>query len=332
MAYFKINLKLLSPLGTPLMADTLFGHLCWGIALHEGSTAIREFLEAMRQSPPLLISDPFPAGYWPAPTVPMSRADKDTIEKSGADRKAFARIAWIPEAIFRKLVSDLSWSAYHELALAKVPAEPPAFIEAALARVTVNRLSNASLEESGLFFDSRIYPKIPGGDFPRFEVYILSSYPPERIRQLFDWAVEAGYGKDSSIGLGNLVVEEIHPVELPAAADPNAMMTLGACVPKHDDPVRGFWRVEPKFGKLGGPWATGGDDTDRHPFKFPLTFIRTGAVFAAPPKPFVGRMVDGIHPTRREVVQYGYALALPVRVPESLMSELEEPVSHASKC
>jgi len=100
--------------------------------------------------------------------------------------------------------------------------------------------------------------------------------------------------------------------------------------PKKNDPTIGFWRLATRFGKLGGPLAMTDDET-LQPFKYPLTQLKTGAVFLATGRSFLGRMVHNIHPQRPEVVQYGYALTLPIQLASSLVNALEEEsVNHDS--
>lgn len=71
MQWYEIKLKVYTALGTRLSADTLFGHLCWALRYHEGEATLTEFLRAYADGePPLLLSDPFPEGYWPLPPLP----------------------------------------------------------------------------------------------------------------------------------------------------------------------------------------------------------------------------------------------------------------------
>ena len=46
MQLYKASLKLKSSLVTPLKGDTIWGHIVWGIANHEGEYAVKEFLDA----------------------------------------------------------------------------------------------------------------------------------------------------------------------------------------------------------------------------------------------------------------------------------------------
>ena len=50
MQLYKASLKLKSSLVTPLKGDTIWGHIVWGIANHEGEDAVKKFLDAEKNS------------------------------------------------------------------------------------------------------------------------------------------------------------------------------------------------------------------------------------------------------------------------------------------
>ena len=45
MKALKFTLRPLSAFGTPLAGDTLFGHLCWALALRRGSAGLSTLLD-----------------------------------------------------------------------------------------------------------------------------------------------------------------------------------------------------------------------------------------------------------------------------------------------
>lgn len=321
MNTYRLTLTLKGPLGTPLSADTLWGHVCWGIVYREGQEALARFLEASAtDAPPLVLSDPLPAGFLPRPVLPPVAPDEedaivgrllagtDAIEQS--DRLAAARrVRYLPLDRFRDLASKLSAACLLEALLRQALARAPALTTTVVAHNTINRLTNHTLSEGGLFFQSESF----AGGSTDYDLWIASPWPAERVREIFTWALEGGYGRDASTGKGNLAVGDIRPDALPAARDANALMTLGPCAPAETDPSRGFWTTETRFGKLGGPWAL--QTEDGGVFKHPVIFLAAGAVLAGPPRTFLGRIVSGVHPARPEVVQCGLTLAVPVRCP-----------------
>jgi CRISPR-associated protein Csm4 len=61
MTLYRITIELCSALVTPLKGDTIWGHIVWGIANHEGDEAVAEFLEQEKKaSPALAVSNAFP--------------------------------------------------------------------------------------------------------------------------------------------------------------------------------------------------------------------------------------------------------------------------------
>jgi CRISPR-associated protein Csm4 len=327
MNMLRVALGLRSALGTPLVADTLFGHLCWGLAYHEGDSAVRDFLAATAgPDPPLVISDPLPAKHWPMPVLPpLSHTARETLrtEYGAADRieawdhiREVLRRPWIPHAVWPDIAGNLdAFAVARALLSAQAPA-PPSLVETTVAHNTIDRLSGRTLQEGGFFFSRQEFP----GPEADFDVWVRSAYAPARVQQLFEWGLEGGYGRDAGTGLGQVAVGSVEPAELPPSERANAIMTLGACVPDATDPTRGFWNIDVRHGKLGGAWAHGQDEEAGTAFKHPVVFLARGAVLCTDdPHPVLGRVVANVHPTRPEVVTCGRTLAVPVRVtPEVL--------------
>jgi len=103
MDALKITLTPQTAFGTPLVGDTLFGHLCWGIAEAYGADRLRELLHGYCDGTPFLIaSDAFPANYLPLPTLPSAywTAGDET------DRKKLKKKQWLPLEALTKPVRD----------------------------------------------------------------------------------------------------------------------------------------------------------------------------------------------------------------------------------
>jgi len=343
MNAYRLRLRLDGPLGTPLSADTLFGHLCWGMVYQEGAAALEAFLATMKSpSPPLVMGDPMPAGFLPAPVLPpcdLAEADRmeamagaaveraaasrheaalsdgETLKRAHALRKGAAKTAWLPVEALATRLDDLSAAAVFDLAL-HAPA-PPALCRATVVHNTINRLSQHTADEGGLYVLAEQFPPLAdGASRPglNFDVWLRTTLPPDRVRGLFEQGLAGGYGRDASAGKGRMTVGDLDDRPWPAAREPNAALALGVFAPAADDPVRGWWRTTVRLGKLGGPWAF--DDGGRHPpFKYPLILLGPGAVLAPWCKPYLGRIVEDVHPTRTEVVTYAMAPVLPVRCP-----------------
>lgn len=60
---YRASLRLQSSLVTALKGDTIWGHIVWGIANHEGDDKVAEFLEKEKSvEPVLIVSSAFPKG------------------------------------------------------------------------------------------------------------------------------------------------------------------------------------------------------------------------------------------------------------------------------
>ena len=355
MQWYDLTLRVESALGTLLAADTLFGHLCWGLRDHRGPAALEEFLAAYGTgTPPLLLSDPTPVGFWPLPHLPRPIPEKQRMleqylitQEAAALRerlqicpalhriktrtlsavdvfdvlKWMSTLRWLPHDVLTATIDQFSMIAIQWYFLKNGCGQPTVPCKAVVAHNTINRLSNATGDEGSLFFTEELH--IDPAQPPRFHLVVGSEeYSAGQIREMFDHALQAGYGKYKSRGKGKVLVESLDPIELPTARNPNAVLLLAACAPAAEDPVEGYWKLHTKAGRLGGEWAVGPHPSGKHnPFKKPLTMLTAGSVLkTSSPRPFYGRLVAGIHADFPEVRHYGLAPAIPVCLVEEALS------------
>jgi CRISPR-associated protein Csm4 len=347
MQWFDLTLKVQSALGTRLSADTLFGHLCWAIRYRQGEQALKEFLDGYKAgSPPLVLSDPFPVDFWPLPTLPRPRPQEEqklkmiisSEQKTKLDKtlkicpvihrmqtaqptpvetfdilKWLYQLRWLPQPVLDGVIDQLSMASILSFFVDKGCGQPVMPTEEVVAHNTINRMSGTTGDEGSFFFTRELH--IDPANPPVFHLLAGSDrYSHNQIKDLFEAALEGGYGKYKSRGKGKVAVEAIRPVELPRAKNPNAVMLLANCVPAAEDPTDGFWKLTTKSGRLGGDWAVGPHPsvTNNHKKK-PLTLLTAGTIFkTTTPRAFYGRMVDGIHPDFPEVCHYGLAPAISV--------------------
>jgi len=345
-----LKLTVESALGTPLVADTLFGHICWGIRYNQGVPALEEFLASFETGePPLLISDPFPDGFWPIPLLPKPTPEQErkllelimnqprtqltqnlpgcpleqqpkTNEITRVEAfdvlKWLSKLQWMEAKTLEQLINEISTYRILDYFIKNgcdwpnMPKEPK---EAMVAHNKINRLTNTVLAKGGLFFTKDLYvsPKEP----LHFHILIATNtYTESDIISLFADALCCGYGRDKSTGKGKIKVGKIIPFEMPKVENPNAVLLLGPCAPKENDPADGYWQVFTRYGKLGGDWATGPGPTGEHnPFKKPVTMLKAGSVlFTDSPSLYYGRLIDNVHPDFTEVRHHGLALAMPM--------------------
>jgi len=140
MAYalHRATLALHTPLGTPLAGDTLFGQLCWALREAAGEAELTRQLEGYTQGQPwLIVSDGFPAGYLPKPTLPQHFEP----QRDPAERKAAKKKRWTPANQTDKGLTVLLGSAVDDVtAYGKSP------VAAVQAHNTLNRLTGSTGE------------------------------------------------------------------------------------------------------------------------------------------------------------------------------------------
>jgi CRISPR-associated protein Csm4 len=327
MSVYRLELCLRSSLGTPLKSDTLFGHLCWGMVYSEGEQRLRAFLDEMHSdSPPLVMSDPLPKGYWPMPTLPGPgpQGYNALLDQLGGRSpeshdliKKLSRQAFISHESWQGVADRLdAFNVFTQL-LQHTQADAPNTKTAVMPHNTINRLTSHTAggdddEGGGFFFTTESYLEKCSKPV-MYDVWIRSNWSADQLRQVFEQALAGGYGRDASTGKGHLTVECVNEAQLPTVDEPDGVMTLGGCAPSAEDPAEGYWSVDVRHGKLGGAWAAASEGDTA--FKYPVILLARGAVFHADSyQPIMGRMLTGVHPTREEIVTCGRTLTLPIRL------------------
>lgn len=304
------RLALATPLGTPLAGDTLFGQLCWALREAAGAAELARRLDGYPQGRPwLIVSDGFPAGHLPKPTLPQHYEPAGKPE----ERKAAKKKRWIPAARAGEALPALLASAVDDdAAYGKAP------VRGAQPHNTLNRLTGTTGEGA---FAPYTQPQTFHAPGQRVDVHLVldeERVSADEARRLLAAIGASGFGRDASIGLGKFSVEALEPATLPAPAAANAFWTLAPCAPQGGgfDGGRSYWRVLTRFGRHGNALALAGN-----PYKTPVLLAATGAVFAArgefAPRPFVGRGLGGdgsLSKSEPATVHQGYAPALPIRL------------------
>jgi len=281
---YRIKLRLESSLITPIMGDTLFGHICWGIHYNKGERILEDFLNLYKEEkPPLIISDGFPTGMLPKPILDIGFSDKEIDLKKIQSKKRLKKIKYIPFELFSNgnVISEqnlINWIEKEDKIRMTV-------IEERMHN-SINRLSNTvndiySTDE--LFFENNAF----------FDVYVVSQYESSKVEELFNQGLENGYGADKFTGKGNLKVEHIETVSL--NMNGNRSMALGAFVPeKRNDLFDLKADIFTKFGKLGGHYVT-----SFSPFKKPILMFAAGATFNVINNSFIGVLLNNIHKLKK---------------------------------
>lgn len=291
MKTYRIILGIQSGLLTPLQADTIFGHLCWVVAHENGDEALREFIEPfITGNPPFVISDGFPVDMVPKPfSVEMGTIDP-------VERKELKKVDYVGISNFNQIRGG---------GKVRIQAQQIHVKKSLSVHNSINRITNTTLAEGGIY-------SLPETHIGSVAVYLKASSErwKDRVVELFQGIAKVGYGRKKSIGKGRLVVERADEFdgfsEVPGA---NAFVSLSHFCPDRRTPIDGVYRVFVKYGVLGEEFNSSGN-----PFKRPLLMFQAGSVFRTgnAPMDYYGRMVKNVSPIKREVVQYGYAFAVPL--------------------
>lgn len=301
MKWHKVEFKLKSWFASSWQADTIFGHLCWGMKYIYGEDRLQTFLNRYQTgSPPLLLSNGFPGDLLPRPILATPRITPTLSLQE--QREQFQHY---------KKVRDVEYLSPQEFTLAingqKVV--PPSAPDFETRRVTLknqlNRVTGTTGDQGYLYSFQEYY-------WREVTIYLkLVEDFVEQARCLFHYIADTGFGKRKSIGYGqieNVSFDEFAGFASPA--DANGFVTLSNFVPATNDPTNGFWQTMVKYGKMGEEYAQG-----ENPFKRPFLVLKAGSTFYdSPCREYYGRFVSNLNP-RSETVQYAFALPVPMKLP-----------------
>lgn len=311
---------------TPLMGDTLFGHLCWAIRHGWGEARLEGLLAGYTAGRPfLVVSDAFPAGHLPLPALPSRLWAHAPADPS--QRKAFKRRVWLPEPAFAQPLAQ--WQGQ-----AREPQQIGGNTSRIQAHNSLNRLTLTTGSDDGFApYGVRQWWHSPGVALEvhlRLDESRADALGRAELAAALVAIGAAGFGRDASAGLGKFILEGDLVDNMPPAHDaPDAWLTLAPCAPQGlgFDPARSFYRPFNRYGRHG-------DEAARRetPFKAPLLLAAAGAVFVPLAfgkgpgvkempdwaRGFIGQGLGGdgrLSSVLPQTVHQGYAPALPVRLP-----------------
>jgi CRISPR-associated protein Csm4 len=266
MKTLKLTLRPLTPFGTPLAGDTMFGQLCWALALRLGPDRLASLLEGYTAGHPYaVLSDAFPAGCLPRPTLPDFAAGLDQV--AAIDRKAMRRRRWLPADQAHLPLQQWLNAARQEDAGQQVM----------LTQNTINRMTGTT--GRGMFAPRQVEQIVFA---PGTLLDLHAVHDPERLGQqemlqaLADIGL-GGFGRDASTGLGKYEITAVQ--DLPPGNPSSHSMALAPCAPEPAAirPEACWWLPVTRFGRHGATAALG---SAGGPFKKPVLLARTGAVIA----------------------------------------------------
>jgi CRISPR-associated protein Csm4 len=265
-----------------------------------GEDKLKDFLALYAAgTPPLLVSNGFPGDFLPRPLTTHSAIDRNlpvNIQREQfREHKEAKANKWLTVAEFSRVLNGEP----HVPSRRNKPAEEK--------RVTLknqlNRLTSTTGEGGALYNFEEYYS-------PEITIYLkVADDFIGMANQLFQYIADTGYGKRKSIGYGQLELVSFKPPnEFICPEKPNGFVTLSNFVPSANDPTEGFWNLIVKYGKMGEEWAS-----EDHAFKKPLLMLEAGSTFFdSPPRDYYGCLVKNLNPAYHQVVQYAFALPVPM--------------------
>ena len=290
MELYRVKIQLSSPLVTPLKGDTIWGHVAWGIANHEGDEAVQKFLDACKDTEPVfVVSSAFPTGFVCKPLPRPHARNTQLTPDSYAKIKKFKKERYVQDSDYFDTGDSVRCNG-----------ENP-FSSVVLTHNSIDRFSN-TVTDGGLYAVTEQWTAQQN-----FDIYIASSFDAERVRQLCEWAFENGFGADSSTGKGRIsVLGPAEKVKVKKQAD--TYMALAPFVLPEDSAISEL-RADTfiRSGKIGGSFVS-----SLQPWKKTVVMFDEGAVFKSKsPLTFIGRLLTDVHSDSR-ICQSGFAPVIPI--------------------
>ena len=326
---YTVGLKLVSSVGSELQSDTIFGQFCWALRFLEGEDTLKDFLAVYEKekAPPLLISNGIPKNYVAKPILPPVSQGQLAIILGTSNRleasskiKTIKRMSIMPKALFKELqgkvispenLFEMMYRSYDT-----VVAEQDGRRSLVIQHNTIDR-ARGGVREGGLFASDEVFFHPEAG---HFEIYLKTNYfSRDELSRIFVYMGNEGFGRDASTGKGHFRSEIEDGIDLPEPKQPNAFMTLSSYVPTEDDPVRGYYGVIHKYGKLGGLYAKGGVEVFRNPFKVPLVMFSAGSTFFDADyggDKVYGGLLGHVH-ANKDIRHYAYAFPIGINLEDT---------------
>ncbi|MBM9520567.1 hypothetical protein JWG39_12145 [Desulforhopalus vacuolatus] len=337
MKLFEIILKPGGLFGTPLVGDTLFGHLCWQFA-SDGTLLKSEFQELInvyQENPFCVVSSAFPKisrgkdiGYaMPRPDLSLfgkqiNKEGRENRQKFLETRKEMKKQKWffVDESLHFKFdisalmneeeVAAAAFQGMDEEAREEAVRCTGGFcMESEEMHNSVNRLTGTTGEGFDPYI-SGVFSLLPGVTLALFVLLNEAVCTSQGLQTALERIGTFGYGRDSSSGKGRFTVLSIEEKTLPATGNANACYTLAPCVPEMEGIERAWFTPLTRFGKHGG-----GAQLGTHPFKSPVVMAEEGAVWKMnAERSWLGKGICGVSKQIPETVVQGFAPCLPCSV------------------
>lgn len=323
-----------SPIITPLMSDTFFGHFCWALLYSKGKDYLTDFLNlyGSNKAAPVLFSSAFLSEHLPRPDLPplsRNRVKKLVREHFGENKaEQYKGLSTIKDWNKIRLISFEQWHSlqddysdeklFEKFVSENIERGETIFEIEVAASNMINRVSGAVAQEGGgLFQREKIWYHVG------IELDLYVEVDNDEMFSQVDWFLkkylsEHGFGADKSTGMGSLAIslDQTFDPDTLKIKTPNARLSLSMVSFRGMEKYDAFYRLKTKFGKLGGNFAvsspTGGNPK---PFKKPILMYEPGAVFFTTENLNDKPLLDNVHSDNR-IRHCGVPLTLPFKTRE----------------
>ena len=302
MNAYQLTITPKTAFGGKILGATLFGQICWAIAERYGDDVLSGCLKDYANGKPfLVVSDAFPTGFLPMPTMPSDywQTSAETDRKILKKQK-FISVDYLenPPKSWQQNARDLSDKA----------------IASTHLHNSINRQTNTTGDkEFAPYQTSEIWFV---GDLSVYLLLDENRLSFEQLKQVIDDIAKTGYGRDASVGLGKFEIIDFDSTDLFSTDlfekynKGKDALSLSACCPQGlgFDKDKSFYQIHSHFGRHGNLAVHGGN-----PFKKPVLMANTGAVFHRENgdcPPFIGQGILGVSAVFQNAVHQGYAPCL----------------------
>jgi len=255
-----------------LKGDTLFGQLCWSLYYLFSEEKLISLLKQYHQSPFVVISDPFPAGYIPMPVLPGRFTGLDKVNAS--ERKKAKKKNWLRCNDFQNSVDEWQNKAKSEREI--LPDSLHSLLmEKDQPHNSINRKTQTTGEEGFSPFQLKQYWYHPEVELNLYVVLDEQQFSIDELQQSLNLCGSSGYGKEASTGLGKFTVTSINEKIWPIQKNANAWLNLAPVIPQglKWQVDKCFYQPFTRFGRHGDKLAVSGQ-----PFKNAILMAQTAAV------------------------------------------------------
>lgn len=315
MKLYRFTLTPQSAMGTPLVGDTFFGQFCWAVRNRFGEARLIELLEGYtEQRPFIVVSDAFPQGFLPLPTLPSTFWEKLEHDRKQLKKAQFIKVDDAQQNDVKNW-QGYALSEYLQLQ-EKIKNDKTEEEKKKWGKTTQDQFHNTIDRQTNTTGEGQFAPYSTEiawfGSKQKFDLYIVldeARFSLEELQQILDDVGTFGFGRDASIGLGKFCCNNPQEVNF-YQQNANCYFTLANSAPQNLglDKECSYYQITTRFGRHGDIQALSSG-----PFKKPIILAKSAAIFTPEnyePRLFLGNGLGNISYAQPNAVHQGYAPVL----------------------